>query len=113
MMYARLTTIAVVAAVAAAILATPAAAERACGSIVGGHQPVPRTVTIYSGRLSCARARAVAKSYINGRGTFHGPRSGPRSAQYVTLPGGWRCGVVEQGAVGCRRLAAQVGFVVD
>jgi hypothetical protein len=109
----RLTIIAILAFLVAAISATPAAANRGCGAIGGGHQPVPRTVTIYRGRLSCAQARMVAKGYISGRGTFHGPVNGPRSDQYVTLPGGWRCSVIEQGAADCTRGGALVGFVVD
>jgi hypothetical protein len=109
----RLIIITIIASCAVVLSATPAAATRSCGTIGGGGQPVPRTVAIYKGRLSCAQARAVAKSYVNGRGTFHGPASGPRSKQYITLPGGWRCSVLEQGGAACRRGGSEVAFVVD
>jgi hypothetical protein len=111
----RLTTVSIFAAVAAAISAAPAAASRSCGALPGG--PVRRAVTIYRGSLSCGRARSVAKSYAHG--TFHGPVNGPRSAQYVTIPGGWRCSVIEQGGAGCVRGGSrsnpreQIGFIVD
>jgi hypothetical protein len=67
-------------------------ANRSCGALPGG--PAPRVVTIFHGSMSCAQARSVAKSYAHG--TFHGPVNGPRSDQYVTVPGGWRCSVIEQ-----------------
>ena len=80
-----------------ALAAGPAMAARSCGTVAKGAV----RVTIARGPESCAQARGVAKSYIAGRGTFHGPPNGPRADQYVTIPGGWRCSVVEQGSVGC------------
>lgn len=112
-MHRRLITIAILAAAVASVSATSAGASRSCGSINRGGEPVPRTVEILSGPLSCAAARAVAESYVSGRGTFHGPPNGPRSNQYITLPGRWRCSVVEQGGAACRRGSDEVAFVVD
>jgi hypothetical protein len=99
-----------------ALTAGPAMAARSCGTVTAKGAAV--RVTLARGPESCAQARGVAKSYISGRGTFHGPPNGPRAEQYVTIPGGWRCSVVEQGAVGCFKggstyLAAgeQIGWV--
>jgi hypothetical protein len=116
-MHRRLSTIAILAALAAAICAAPAAAERSCGTLPGG--PAPRVVTIFHGPVSCAQARGAAKDYIAGRSTFHGPVNGPRSDQYITLPGGWRCSVIEQGGAACVRGGSrlnpheQIGFILD
>jgi hypothetical protein len=116
-MYKRLIAIASLTALLAAISAVPAAAERSCGTLPGG--PAPRTVTIFHGPVSCAQARAAAKDYSTGRSTFHGPVNGPRSDQYITLPGGWRCSVIEQGGASCSRGGSPrnprdlIGFVLD
>ena len=92
--------VAVLGAVAAGFAGTPAgAATRSCGTVTAGHQKV--SVMISRGPVTCTRSRAAAKTYISGRGTFHGPANGPRADQYVTLPGGWRCSVIEQGSVTC------------
>jgi hypothetical protein len=115
----RLTaTVAGLIAVGAALSTIPAAAaERSCGTLPGG--PVPRTVTILHGPVTCPEARAAAKEYSTGEGTFHGPKNGPRSAQYITLPGGWRCSVIEQGGAACARGGSrsnpreQIGFILD
>jgi hypothetical protein len=53
--------------------------------------------------VTCAQARAAVKNYVSGHGKFHGPPNGPRAKQYVTLPGGWRCSVLEQGGAACQR----------
>jgi hypothetical protein len=101
----------------AVISATPAGAKRSCGTLPGG--PVPRTITIFHGPVTCAQARAAAKNYSAGRGTFHGPANGPRSDQSITLPGGWRCSVIEQGGASCVRGGSRrspreaIGFVLD
>ena len=97
----RLTTIAILAAVAAVIPATSAAAERSCGTthlLQGGSA----TVTIVRGRLSCAQARGIVKLYGSKRGTPHG-LNGPRSGMCTTYPGGWACGPLEQGGSACWR----------
>ena len=113
----RLTTIAILAVLAAAISATPAAANRSCGSLPGG--AAPRVVTIFHGPVSCAQARRAARDYIAGNSKFHGPVNGPRSDQYITLPGGWRCSVIEQGGAACERGGSrlnpheQIGFILD
>jgi hypothetical protein len=108
-MYKRLIASTSAVAAIAAVAATPATANRSCGALPGG--PAPRIVTIFHGSMSCAQARSVAKSYAHG--TFHGPVNGPRSDQYVTIPGGWRCSVIEQGSAACSRGRELIGFVVD
>jgi hypothetical protein len=85
---------------AIAFTATAAAAMRSCGAITVKGQRV--SVTIARGTVSCAQARGVARSYVSGHGTLHGSPSGPRADMYVTLPGGWRCSVVEQGGAACK-----------
>lgn len=92
-------TVGLLAVVAAAISAPAAASTRSCGTVTAKGQAV--SVSIGRGRVSCAQARGVAKSYISGRGTLHGPSNGPRADMYVTIPGGWRCSVIEQGGAGC------------
>jgi hypothetical protein len=115
-MRTRPLTIAILAALAAMTSVTPADASRSCRVLPGGG--APHTVSIFHGRLSCAQARTVAKSYVHG-GTFHGPINGPRSAQYLTLPGGWRCSVIEQGGASCARGGTRanpselIGFTLD
>jgi hypothetical protein len=84
--------------------------NQGCGTVVRGHDQV--RVTILGGQVSCGQARQAARSYIAGEGTFHGPPGGPRSKQYVTLPRGWRCGVIEQGSVTCSRTGATIGLLV-
>jgi hypothetical protein len=107
----------IAALLAVCIDVTPAVASRACGALPGG--PVRRTVTVLHGPVTCAMAREAAKDYLAGRSTFHGPPEGPRSAQYITLPHGWRCSVIEQGGAACTRggsLRAPrelIGFVLD
>ena len=109
--------VATIFAVSAAVAVSPAAASRGCGTLPGG--VAPRRVTILRGPVSCTQARAAAKDYIAGRGSFHGPASGPRAAQYVTLSGGWRCSVIEQGGAVCARDGSrrdpreQIAFVLD
>jgi hypothetical protein len=101
-MQIRLVTVVSLAAVMAVLCATPAAAgSRSCGTVRAGHDAA--RVTIFRGRVSCVQARRASKDYISGRGTFHGTPNGPRSKQYVTLPGGWRCSVIEQGGAACTR----------
>jgi len=103
------------AAIAASSTTPAAAASRSCGALPGG--PAPRVVTIYRGAVSCTQARNVAKSYAHG--TFHGPVNGPRAAQYITVPGGWRCSVIEQGGATCVRGGSkldprdEIGFILD
>lgn len=98
-MYRRLVTIVILASSVAALSATPAAAERSCGTVHAGRYAA--RVTISRGPMSCAQARAVARSYISGRGTAHVGRGRSRSEEYVTFPGGWRCSGLEQGGASC------------
>jgi hypothetical protein len=104
----RLTIITVLTAVVAAISATPAAAaaERSCGTVRAGRNAA--RVTILHGPVSCTQARAASKNYIAGHSTFHGPVNGPRSGQYITVPGDWRCSVIEGGAAVCTRGGSRV-----
>lgn len=81
-----------------------------CGVIA--YRGARAKVLIEAGRLSCGQARSAGLAYVRGEGEFHGPPSGPRSEQYVTLPGGWRCGPVEQGTVGCSRGGASIGLIL-
>lgn len=69
-MLKRLTTIASLAGATALIPATPAAAEQHCGTVAANRQTV-RVGVFAAGRVSCARARDVAKCYISGRGRLH------------------------------------------
>lgn len=83
--------------------AAPAArAAGTCGSVRAGHDEALR-ITVVMGAVSCAEARTAARNYISGKGTFHGPSNGPRSAQYITLPKGWRCSVIHGGSASCGR----------
>jgi hypothetical protein len=113
----RLSIVAGLAAAVAVIPVAPAAAERSCGT-VHGTQGALHGVTIRQGRLTCTQVRAIAKEYASGQAKFHGPPNGPRADQYDTLPGGWRCSVIEQGTVGCVRRrshkpAESIGWIVD
>jgi hypothetical protein len=101
-MYRRLITTAILTAVVASISATPAAANRACGSVViGGVQR--ESVEIFRGRVSCADARAVISSFGSGHGIEHGGRNAPFSQKTWTIPGGWSCGKGTGGGVCIRR----------
>lgn len=95
-MFKRLATIAILAGAAAVIPAGPAAAEQHCGTVAANRQTVRVAVR---GRVSCRRARNIAKSYISGRGTFHPARS--YGATTITIPGGWICRSEEGGSAGC------------
>jgi hypothetical protein len=106
-MYRRLTTIAILAAAVAVVVATPAAASRSCGTVRGetvrgGIIPAAR-VTILRGRVSCAQARTAAKDYKVGPSTHHGPANGPSSEQHITLPGRWRCTLISGEVASCSR----------
>ena|ERR1700677_1640585 len=94
-MYKRLITIAILTAAVAAIAATPASASRACGSI-NGYQ-----VTVTRGSVSCGKARTVAKEWTTGKGVIH--RVSAYTLWYDSLPGGWDCGTLNMGRVGCAR----------
>ena len=104
----RFVIVGMVALTAAALAAIPAnAAGRSCGTVHGGGTTVSEApvwrVEIGRGPVTCAQARAAVKNYVSGHGKFHGPPNGPRAKQYVTLPGGWRCSVLEQGGAACQR----------
>jgi hypothetical protein len=83
---------------------------RHCGTVTKSSDQI--RVEILSGPVSCLQARQAAGSYAAGEGTFHGPVNGPRSQQYVTLPNGWRCGVIEQGSVSCGRGGSTIALIV-
>jgi hypothetical protein len=88
-MHRRLITIAILAAVVAAIAATPAvAAERSCGWTNVVKQPYH--VQIIHGSVSCHEACWLIKTYGEGGGTPHGGQKS-QSEMYSTLPGGWIC----------------------
>lgn len=93
------------AVVAAAVLGTCAAA--ASGGVVRGYPHSYRCgtfklsdggyvtlfrVTVLKGSVKCLTARHVLRDFESGRGTLHGPPSGPISEQSWTLDGGWSCG---------------------
>jgi hypothetical protein len=103
----RPTTITVLAAVVAAISATPAAGERSCGTVRGetvrGRMVPAARVAILRGRVPCAQARVAAADYKVGPSTHHGPVNGPFSEQYITLPGHWRCTLVTGEDASCTR----------
>lgn len=89
-MHRRLTAVAVLAATVAAISATPAAAERSCGSFPSQAKfSAPQRVAIVRGAVSCREARSVFIGIARGQGTAHGPGI-PLSEDYVTFRG-WRC----------------------
>jgi hypothetical protein len=105
-MQIRLTTIAILATLtAAAIFASPAWATRSCGTtriaFGAGHGSGPVRLTVLRGRVSCAQTRTAMRNYFGGHGTLRGPANGPRSQQTIVLPGGWRCGPLEQGIARC------------
>lgn len=55
------------------------------------------------GKVTCAQARRVVQSFYGPQATLHGGQ-GPRSQQYVTVPGHWKCSVEQMGGVfGCMR----------
>jgi hypothetical protein len=94
--------LAVVVAVASALLVSVAPAtarERSCGNVTTFRTGSLRVV-ITRGGESCSRVRGVAKSYMEGHFTVHGP-DGPTG--YVTMSGGWRCSVINQGFASCQR----------
>lgn len=84
-----------------AFSATPAAANRSCGStcLLQGGSSV--SVKIARGTLSCAQARAIARLYGSDRGTPH--EFPARTRDYSTYPGRWRCGALDMGNAACFR----------
>lgn len=95
----HLTTIAILTTAVAAISASPANAERSCGSIHGEGQALK--VTIARGHASCTQARQITSSFFSGHWPRHG---GPSMASlYWSLPGGWRCTLRTNGGAGCWR----------
>jgi len=83
-------TIALLAATAAVSAATPASAERSCGSVPAQGRTHPgQRVDIVRGEVSCREARDVFTALARGEGTEHGPGI-PLSKDYATYRG-WRC----------------------
>ncbi len=98
-MYRRLATTTSLIAVLAALSASPAAAERACGTIHGEGQTLK--VSVARGHASCAEARQTLSSFFDRRWPQHG---GPAMASlYWSLPKGWRCQLATGGGGGCYR----------
>lgn len=84
----HLTIIAILAAVLAAISATPASAFRSCGIISASSV----RVTIDQGRVSCAEARAAIRLWEKpGPRIEHGPRNGSFAQKSWTMRDGWTC----------------------
>ncbi|HTZ88573.1 MAG TPA: hypothetical protein VMB05_18065 [Solirubrobacteraceae bacterium] len=74
------------------ITATPAVAERACGSAREGGHGQPVHVTIALGGLSCAQARAAVGNLRAGHGVEHHIGRGASFAEKSwTFSGGWTC----------------------
>lgn len=97
----RLTTIAILVAVVAAIYATPAiASRRACGREVA--QGTTASVTITQGRVPCPEARKVIASWLfsprstegslfPAHSTEHGGHHAGLSGKSWTMLDGWTC----------------------
>lgn len=85
--------------------ATWPAGWRSCGSITG--PPLQNVALGAHGRVSCAEARRIYRCYTVAfkacHGRFHGPLPGPRSKQYDTFAGGWRCTVIHGGTADCEK----------
>jgi hypothetical protein len=110
----RLTTIAILTAAFAAISATPAAAERSCGTErvePGRIAPattgsasgpgIPYKIIVERGSVSCGKARSLIKETGEGKGKWH---EAPDVAQiYTSFPGGWSCALATGGNYGCWR----------
>lgn len=114
-MHRRLLTITLIAALAAAAnSATPAAAERSCGTErvqPGRISPatsgstsgpgIPYKVIVERGSVSCAKALSLIKATGEGKGKWH---EAPDVAQiYTSFPGGWSCALATGGNYGCWR----------
>ena len=113
-MYRRLTIIAILTAVVAAIAATPAAAERSCGTervqpgTIGpattgstGGPGIPYRVIVWRGSVSCRKARSLIKATGDGKGTWH--EAPDIAGIYTSFPGGWACALATGGDYGCWR----------
>jgi hypothetical protein len=111
-MYIRLTTIAILAAVVTAISASPAAAERSCGTErvqPGRTSPatpgstsgpgLPYKIIVWRGSVSCAKARSLIKETGEGKGKWH--EAAALSGIYTSFPGGWSCALASGGGYGC------------
>jgi len=101
-MYRRIFAFAGLAAVVAAVSATPAVASRSCGAthlLQGGGGA---RVTAVRGSLSCAEARGIVKLYGSSRGALHYLNHG-RALSYASYAGGWVCGALERGYARCFR----------
>lgn len=119
-MYIRLTTIAILAAVVAAISPVPAAAERSCGAErvqPGRTSPattgsmsgpgIPYKIIVSRGSVSCAKARSLVRETGEGKGKWH--EAPALSGIYTSFPGGWSCALATGGNYGCwqgRRIGA-------
>jgi len=80
-------------------VASATARGRSCGNVTTFRTGSLRVV-ITRGGESCSHIRSVAKRYMEGHFTVHGP-DGPTG--YVTMSGGWRCSVINQGFASCQR----------
>ena len=87
----------VILAAAAAAIAVPsgAYASRSCGSTGGYH------VMVIRGSVSCGKARTVANEWESSKRVTH--RFPAYTLWYFSFPGGWDCGTLDMGRVGCVR----------
>ncbi len=113
-MYRRLTIIAILTAVVAAIFATPAAAKRSCGTervqpgTIGAPKTgstsgpgIPYKIIVWRGSVSCRKARSLIKATGEGKGTWH--EAPDVAGIYTSFPGGWSCALATGGDYGCWR----------
>ncbi len=109
-MHRRLTIIAILTAIVAAIFATPAAAKRSCGTerVPPGTSGPPKTglpfgpgipykIVVWRGSVSCRKARSLIKATGEGKGTWH--EAPDFAGIYTSFPGGWRCSPTGTGGV--------------
>jgi hypothetical protein len=102
-MLRRLTSITILAASVASGSATPAAANRSCGTArEGGGNGQTVRVTIVRGRLPCSQARRAITGIKPGRGVVqHG--GGSVVGTSWTFPDGWTCQFGASGSFPCYR----------
>ena len=96
------------------VTVTSAAAKRSCGTelvqpgTIGPPKTgltrgpgIPYKIIVWSGSVSCRKARSLIKATGEGKGTWHEARD--VAGIFTTFPGGWRCALVSGGDYGCSR----------